>query len=99
MEAQDLCFRHSNEIAEKYDIRRYGAHGTSHKYLSEEGLKYCLVLNTHESFLATSEAGPQSPPLRMANVSLLQWVNSSWRHMMCTRTGHWIQVSLILSHL
>ena len=28
------------ELTEKYDIRRYGAHGTSHKFLSEEGLKY-----------------------------------------------------------
>ena len=28
------------EFTEKYDCRRYGAHGTSHKYLSEVGLKY-----------------------------------------------------------
>lgn len=28
------------EWYEKYDIRRYGAHGTSHKYLSHEGMKF-----------------------------------------------------------
>ena len=31
------CF---SNVREKYQIRRYGAHGTSHKYLSQEGRKY-----------------------------------------------------------
>lgn len=40
MSAVDYTFPIPYELTEKYDIRRYGAHGTSHKYLSEEGLKY-----------------------------------------------------------
>jgi acetate kinase len=40
MEEQDYVFPIPYELTEKYDIRRYGAHGTSHKYLSEEGQKY-----------------------------------------------------------
>ena len=40
MEPQDYMFGIPYELSEKYDIRRYGAHGTSHKYLSQEGLKY-----------------------------------------------------------
>ena len=40
MAPADYTFPIPYELTEKYDIRRYGAHGTSHKYLSEEGLKY-----------------------------------------------------------
>lgn len=39
MEPQDYMFPVPYEWYEKYDIRRYGAHGTSHKYLSHEGMK------------------------------------------------------------
>lgn len=40
MEAEDYTFPIPFEYTEKYSIRRYGAHGTSHKYLSEAGEKY-----------------------------------------------------------
>ena len=40
MEEEDFVFPIPIELTEKYDIRRYGAHGTSHKYLAQEGLKY-----------------------------------------------------------
>ena len=40
MQPQDYVFPIPYEYTEKYDCRRYGAHGTSHKYLSEMGLKY-----------------------------------------------------------
>lgn len=40
MEEEDYLFPIPYELSEKYDIRRYGAHGTSHKYLSIEGQKY-----------------------------------------------------------
>lgn len=40
MEEEDYVFPIPYELTEKYDIRRYGAHGTSHKYLSEEAKKY-----------------------------------------------------------
>lgn len=41
MAAEDYTFAIPYEYTEKYQIRRYGAHGTSHKYLSEVGEKYC----------------------------------------------------------
>ena len=41
MEPEDYTFPIPYEYTEKYQIRRYGAHGTSHKYLSEIGEKYC----------------------------------------------------------
>ena len=40
MEPEDYLFPIPYEYTEKYAIRRYGAHGTSHKYLSEVGTKY-----------------------------------------------------------
>ena len=40
MEPQDYVFPIPYEFTEKYDCRRYGAHGTSHQYLSQEALKY-----------------------------------------------------------
>lgn len=40
MEPQDYVFPIPYELTEKYDIRRYGAHGTSHKYLAGEAEKY-----------------------------------------------------------
>ncbi len=40
MAPEDYTFPIPYELSEKYDIRRYGAHGTSHKYLSEVGLNY-----------------------------------------------------------
>ena len=40
MEPEDYVFPIPYELTEKYDIRRYGAHGTSHNYLALEGEKY-----------------------------------------------------------
>ena len=40
MAPADYTFPIPIELSEKYDIRRYGAHGTSHKYLSQEGLRF-----------------------------------------------------------
>lgn len=40
MEPEDYMYACKYEYYEKYMIRRYGAHGTSHKYLSEVGKKY-----------------------------------------------------------
>ncbi len=40
MEPQDYVFPIPYEYTEKFDCRRYGAHGTSHQYLSQEALKY-----------------------------------------------------------
>ena len=40
MEEEDYTFPIPYELTEKYDIRRYGAHGTSHNYLAEKALDY-----------------------------------------------------------
>lgn len=40
MEDQDSVFPIPYEYTIKHDIRRYGAHGTSHQFLSEEALKH-----------------------------------------------------------
>ena len=40
MAPEDYTFGIPYELSEKYDIRRYGAHGTSHNYLAIEGEKY-----------------------------------------------------------
>ncbi|MEG1738943.1 MAG: acetate kinase [Bacilli bacterium] len=42
MDAQDYTFAIPYKLAEKYDIRRYGAHGTSHRYVSEVLIKEYL---------------------------------------------------------
>lgn len=39
MKEEDYLFPIPYELSVKYDIRRYGAHGTSHQYLSQEGAK------------------------------------------------------------
>lgn len=40
MEAEDYTYPIKKEYTEKYMIRRYGAHGTSHRYLAEVGSTY-----------------------------------------------------------
>ena len=40
MEAEDYMYPINYEYYEKFMIRRYGAHGTSHKYLAQEALKH-----------------------------------------------------------
>ncbi|MCR5692630.1 MAG: acetate kinase [Bacilli bacterium] len=40
MEPEDYLFPIPYEFTEKYDCRRYGAHGTSHNYIAIEGEKY-----------------------------------------------------------
>lgn len=40
MEAEDYLYAIPYEYSEQFDIRRYGAHGTSHQYLSEKVLPY-----------------------------------------------------------
>lgn len=40
MEPEDYMYPIKYEYYDKYMIRRYGAHGTSHKYLAQEGMKF-----------------------------------------------------------
>ncbi len=51
MEEEDYVFPIPYELTVKYDCRRYGAHGTSHKYLSQEGEKY-LKNNKHHRIIS-----------------------------------------------
>ncbi len=51
MEPQDYVFPIPYEYTTKYDCRRYGAHGTSHQYLSQEALKY-LKGNKHPRIIS-----------------------------------------------
>ena len=46
----------SSEIAEKYKIRRYGAHGTSHRFVSEEMIKL-LDIPAEETKIITCHIG------------------------------------------
>ncbi len=39
MEPEDYLYPIPFEYTEKYDVRRYGAHGTSHNYLANKGVK------------------------------------------------------------
>ena len=41
MAEEDYTYAIPYEYSEQFKIRRYGAHGTSHKYLSEKGEAYC----------------------------------------------------------
>ena len=49
MEKEDYMYPVKHEYLNKYKIRRYGAHGTSHQYLSENGEKY--VPNTEKKMI------------------------------------------------
>ena len=40
MEEEDYVYPIPHELTEKYDIRRYGFHGTSHRFLAQESYKY-----------------------------------------------------------
>jgi len=55
MEAQDYMFPIPYEFYEKYDIRRYGFHGTSHKYLTIEGEK--LIKDAKTKRIVTCHIG------------------------------------------
>jgi len=55
MEPQDFMFPIPYEYYEKYDIRRYGFHGTSHQYLSQEGIK--LLGNPEHSRIISCHIG------------------------------------------
>ena len=62
MEPQDYVFPIPYELTEKYDIRRYGAHGTSHKYLAQrsydylKGVEHPRVISCHIGYGASITA-------------------------------------------
>ena len=54
MEEEDYTFAIPYELTEKYDIRRYGAHSTSHKYLSHIGSGASITAIRDGKCIATS---------------------------------------------
>ena len=56
MEEEDYLFPIPDEWSEKYDCRRYGAHGTSHQYLSIKGI-HDFLNNQKESKIITCHIG------------------------------------------
>lgn len=88
MEAQDYVFAIPHEIAEKYDIRRYGAHGTSHKYLSEEGLKYLTGVEHPRIISCHIGSGASITAIKDGKcVATSMGLTPLGGIMMCTRTG------------
>ena len=88
MEAQDYVFAIPHEIAEKYDIRRYGAHGTSHKYLSEEGLKYLPGVKHPRIISCHIGSGASITAIKDGKcVATSMGLTPLGGIMMCTRTG------------
>ncbi|MCQ2799980.1 MAG: acetate kinase [Bacilli bacterium] len=55
MEPEDYTFPIPYEFTEKYDCRRYGAHGTSHNFVMLEGEKY--VTDTEHKRIITCHLG------------------------------------------
>ena len=52
MEEEDYLFPIPYELSKKYDIRRYGAHGTSHQYLVEKGIHDFLNDAPHSKIIS-----------------------------------------------
>ena len=72
----------------KYDIRRYGAHGTSHKYLSEEGLKYLPGVKHPRIISCHIGSGASITAIKDGKcVATSMGLTPLGGIMMCTRTG------------
>lgn len=54
------------EYYEKYDIRRYGAHGTSHQFVAQKGAKFC-GLDFENSKIVTCHIGNGSSVTAIVN--------------------------------
>ena len=62
------------EYYEKYGIRKYGFHGSSHKYVSERAAEMLGAhLNNCVLFLVTLEMVQVLPRLKVENQLILQW--------------------------
>ncbi len=88
MAAQDYMFPIPYEFYEKYDIRRYGAHGTSHKYMTIEGEK--LIADTKEKRIVTCHIGSGASISAVKNgkcVATSMGLTPLGGIMMGTRTG------------
>lgn len=59
-------------VYDQYKVRKYGFHGTSHKFVSEETIKL-LGKKTAKSSFATSATARPFPQSKTANVWTRQW--------------------------
>ncbi|HNX15944.1 MAG TPA: acetate kinase [Bacilli bacterium] len=88
MAPEDYVFAIPHELSEKYDIRRYGAHGTSHKYLSEEGLKYLPDIEHPRIISCHIGSGASITAIKDGKcVATSMGLTPLGGIMMCTRTG------------
>ena len=88
MEPQDYIFPIPHELTEQYDIRRYGAHGTSHKYLSQEGLKYLHGVDHPRIISCHIGSGASITAIKDGKcVATSMGLTPLGGIMMCTRTG------------
>lgn len=88
MKPVDYTFPIPYELSEKYDIRRYGAHGTSHQYLSEEGLKF--IPDVEHPKIITCHIGSGSSITAIKDgkcVTTSMGLTPLGGIEMCTRTG------------
>lgn len=88
MEPQDYTFGIPYELSQKYDIRRYGAHGTSHQYLSQEGLKYLKGVSHPRIISCHIGSGASITAIKDGKcVATSMGLTPLGGIMMCTRTG------------
>lgn len=75
MKPEDYLYALPLEYYEKYAVRRYGAHGTSHHYLADEAIeKYLMVISQRESLLFTLVQALLYVLLKTESASQHQWV-------------------------
>ena len=88
MEPEDYTFAIPYELSEKYDIRRYGAHGTSHKYLSEKALAYLQGVKHPRIITCHIGSGASISAIEDGKcVATSMGLTPLGGIMMCTRTG------------
>jgi acetate kinase len=75
---------------EKYGIRKYGFHGTSHKFVTEAAAAYLKkpLVQTHDHHLPPRATAPRSPPSGTAGSSTPPWGSPRSKGLiMGTRSG------------
>ena len=88
MEPEDYMFGIPYELSEKYDIRRYGAHGTSHQYLSLEAQKYLEGVKHPRIITCHIGSGASISAIKDGKcVATSMGLTPLGGIMMCTRTG------------
>ena len=88
MEPQDYVFPIPYELTEKYDIRRYGAHGTSHKYLAEKSAEYLKGLENQRVISCHIGSGASITAIKNGKcVATSMGLTPLGGIMMGTRTG------------